>query len=98
MDKVYTYRECYVCGGQYHIDCAWEAIGFKSCYGEGCEVELSSMADLKGRVTMNKKANDSSSLTSSKSGSSSSGFGSDAPATGALKEGRETDLLFPIDP
>lgn len=85
-------QECYVCGGEYYMDCAWVAIGFESCYGEGCGVKLSFMADLKGRVRMNGEADDS---TSSSSGSSS---GSDAPAARAPKDGCESDLLFPMDP
>ncbi|KAG5559854.1 hypothetical protein RHGRI_003219 [Rhododendron griersonianum] len=97
MGKVLAYKECYSCGGEYHVACAWEAVGFKNCYGEGCEAKLSSMADLKGKVRRNGKVDYSSHSTSSSS-SLSSGSSSEALAAGAPEEDRETDLVFDMDP
>lgn len=95
LGKGFAYKECYSCGGEYHMACAWEAIRFKNCYGEGCEVKLSSMADLKGKVRRNGEVDYSSHSTSS---SSSSGSSSEALAAGAPEEDRETDLVFDMDP
>ncbi|KAF7151813.1 hypothetical protein RHSIM_Rhsim02G0006200 [Rhododendron simsii] len=69
-----------------------EAIRFKSCYGEGCEVKLSSMADLKGKVRRNGEVDYSSHSTSS---SSSSGSGSEALAASEklVKVGLEENLV-----